>query len=165
MKNKRILALALVSVLTVSALAPGALAATSEQGSGEETTVRETAKGGRHGRHGERSGVAEPENAIGKDAAKEKALTNAGVTAEQAGKVMARVSQTDDGTVIYKVRFTCDGQCWHYQIDAVTGAILDKSVEAATEHTERQDGQGRQAGHGRHGNRSDAAAETATNAT
>ena len=164
MKNKRILALALVSVLTVSALAPGALAATSEQGSGEETTVRETAKGGRHGRHGERSGVAEPENAIGKDAAKEKALTDAGVTAEQAGKVMARVSQTDDGTVIYKVRFTCDGQCWHYQIDAVTGAILDKSVEAATEHTERQDGQGRQTGHGRHGNRSDAAAETATNA-
>ena len=162
MKNKRILALALVSVLTVSALAPGALAATSEQGSGEETTVRETAKGGRHGRHGERSGVAEPENAIGKDAAKEKALTDAGVTAEQAGKVMARVSQTDDGTVIYKVRFTCDGQCWHYQIDAVTGTILDKSVEAVTERAERQDGQGKQGGHGKRGDCTGTADEAAS---
>ena len=137
MKNKRIMALALVSTLTVSALIPSALAATS-QDSGEETTVQETARGGRYGKHGEKSSVAEPENAIGKDAAKEKALTDAGVTAEQAGKVKARVSQTDDGTVIYKVRFNYDGQRYSYQIDAITGAILDKSSEAATESTGRQ---------------------------
>ena len=138
MKNKRIMALALVSALTVSALVPSALAATANQGSNEETTVQETAKGGRHGKHGEKSSAAEPENAIGKDAAKEKALTDAGVTAEQAGKVKARVSQTDDGTVIYKVRFSFDGQSYSYQINAITGAVLDKSSEAATERTGRQ---------------------------
>ena len=164
MKNKRMMALALVSVLSVSALVPGALAATSDQDDGETTTVQDTVKGGHHGKHGEKSSVAEPENAIGKDAAKEKALADAGVTVEQAGKVRSRVSQTDDGTVIYKVRFTCDGQCWHYQIDAVTGAILDKSVEAVAEHTNRQDGQGKRGRHGGHGERPDAAAETESTA-
>lgn len=155
MKNKRILALALVSALSVSALVPGVLAAAPDRDGGEATTVQEAVKGGRHGKRGEKSSVAEPENAIGKDAAKEAALADAGLTSEQAGKIKARVSQTDDGTVIYKVRFTYDGQCRHYQIDAATGAILDKSTEAAAEHTDRQ------GGHGRHGNRANAAAETA----
>jgi uncharacterized membrane protein YkoI len=158
------MALALVSVLSVSALIPSVLAAAPNQDDGKATTVQDTVKGGSHGKRGERSSVAEPENAIGKDAAKEKALTDAGVTAEQEGKVRSRVSQTDDGTVIYKVRFTCDGQCWHYQIDAVTGTILDKSVEAAAEHTDRQDEQGKRGRHGGHGECPDAAAETESNA-
>ena len=158
MKNKHIMALALVSALTVSALVPSALAATANQDSGEETTVQETAKGGRHGKHSERSIVAEPENAIGKDTAKEKALTDAGVTVEQAGKVKACVSQTDDGTVIYKVHFTYDGQRYSYQINAITAEILDKSSEAAAERADRQDNRGR------HGNRPEAEDEAASTA-
>lgn len=41
MKNKRIMALALVSVLSVSALVPSALAATSDESSSGETAVQE----------------------------------------------------------------------------------------------------------------------------
>ena len=155
MKNKRMMALALASVLTVSALGSSALAAAFGQGSSEETIVQETVKNRRHGRRGEKSSVVEPENAIGKDAAKEKALSDAGITAEQAGKVMARIARDDDGAVIYKVRFTYNGQCRHYQINAVTGVILDTSTEAAAEYADRKDGQGR------HNYRQDTASATA----
>lgn len=147
MKSKRITALALISILTISALVPSALAANSDQGSSDTATVQEKEKSGRHARHGERSAVTEPDDAIGKDAAKEKALADAGFTAEQAGRVKARVARSDDGTVLYKVSFTCDGQRYSYQINAVTGAILDKSSEAAAERADRPGGRGR------HGNR------------
>ena len=120
-------------VLSLSALAPAALAATDTETAGSEMTVEETQKERRRGRHGKGDKVAEPENAIGKDAAKSKALADAGVTAEQAGEVKSRVSQLDDGTVVYKVRFTYDGQRYFYQINALTGEVTDKSAEAVTE--------------------------------
>jgi len=145
MKNKGILALALAGVLTASALAPSVLAAAPAQESDSGTTVEETQKTRRHGKHGSEK-VAEPENAIGKDAAKAKALADAGVTEEQAGKVKARVSQLDDGTVVYKVHFSYDGQRYFYQIDAVTGAVTDMSVEAVTE-----DDAAEHRGHGKRG--------------
>ena len=154
MKNKSILALALVSVLSVSALLPAAFAATGD--SAAEATVEETQKRTRHGRRGGEK-VAEPEGAVGKDAAKSAALADAGVTAEQAGKVKSRVSQLDDGTVIYKVRFTCDGQRYSYQIDAATGAVLDKTVEEAT----AEDAAVSAHGHGRRGGK-DKTAKAAT---
>lgn len=164
MKHKRIVTLALTSILSLSVLVPSVLAATPDTENGEDVALQETVRNGRHGRSVERSGVAEPANAIGKDAAKEKALADAGVTAEQAGKIRAHVSQTDGGAVIYKVRFTCDGQRWSYQIDAITGAILDKSTEAGTEHTHMRDGQVEQDVRGRHGIHADKAAETASDA-
>ena len=133
MKNRKVLALALTGVLSLSALAPAALAATDTETAGSETVIEETQKERRRGGRGEGERVAEPENAIGKDAAKSKALADAGVTAEQAGKVKSHVSQTEDGTVIYKVRFTCDGQRYSYQINALTGEVTDKSAEAVTE--------------------------------
>ena len=133
MKNRKVLALTLVGVLSLSALAPAALAATDTETAGSETVIEETQKEHRRGRHGKGDKVAEPENAIGKDAAKSKALADAGVTAEQAGKVKSHVSQLDDGTVVYKVRFTCDGQRYSYQINALTGEVTDKSAEAVTE--------------------------------
>lgn len=37
--------------------------------------------------------------------------------------------------MIYKVHFTCDGQRYSYQIDALTGAVVDKSVTEVTEDT------------------------------
>ena len=73
--------------------------------------------------------TAEPENAIGKDAAKEKALTDAGLSTDQIKRIKARVSSTEDGTVIYKVGFVFEGQKYSYQIDALTGAIISKSSE------------------------------------
>ena len=132
MKKKGLTALLLISALTLSALIPSAFAAKSAPGGDTETVARETQKEQRNGKRGGEK-VAEPENAIGKDAAKAKALADAGVTAEQAGKVKTRVSQLDDGTVIYKVGFTCDGTRYSYQINAVTGAVIDKSAGDATE--------------------------------
>ena len=135
MKRKGMVAFALVSVMSVSALVPSVLAATDSV-SGTESTVQESTMRQHRGKHGSGEAVAEPENAIGKDAAKEKALTDANVTAEQAGKVKARVTQLDDGTIVYKVKFTYDGQTYSYQIDAASGKVIDKSSEAASEEAE-----------------------------
>ena len=137
MKSRRIAALLLVSVLSVSVLVPQAFAATDDSKTNEETTTEETVE---KSHHGKKESVAEPEGAIGKDAAKEKALADAGVTAEDAGKVRSHVSQTEDDTVIYKVRFTYDGQRYSYQINATTGEILDKNTKDASEITEEHSG-------------------------
>lgn len=76
--------------------------------------------------------VAEPENAIGKANAKEKALADAGLSFEQVGKVRSRVSTHDDGTIIYKVRFTYNNQKYSYRINALTGEIVDKTTKEVT---------------------------------
>ena len=76
------------------------------------------------------SKTAEPEGGIGKEAAKEAALTDAGVEAE--GHVRGRYTEKD-GTGIYKVTFKAGGQRYKYRIDAMTGEILDKSVTEITE--------------------------------
>ena len=52
-----------------------------------------------------------------------------GLTTDQTGKVRSRVTTLEDGTVIYKVKFTFDGQKHTYQINATTGEIIDKVVE------------------------------------
>ena len=94
-------------------------------------------KHARHGGHGENAKPEEPEapeNAIGKDAAKQIALSDAGLSSEQVEKVKARLSDKD-GTLVYKVGFCYDGQKYSYKIDPVSGDILDKSVGEASEHT------------------------------
>ena len=73
---------------------------------------------------------AEPEGVIGKDAAKEAALSDAGVEAE--GHVRGRYTE-QDGEGIYKVTFKSGGQRYKYRIDAMTGEILEKSVTEITE--------------------------------
>ena len=138
MKRKVIMALLLASVLSVSAMTTKVLAASAAKSSTEMT--QEDQKKEKRAKHGEEA--AEPENAIGRDAAKEKALSDAGVTEEQAGRVMARVSTLDDGTLIYKVRFICNETYYSYQINAVSGAIADKSSGAVTEDMKKE-GRGR----------------------
>ena len=82
-------------------------------------------------KHGKKAAkTAEPEGAIGKDAAKEAALADAGVEAE--GHIRGRYTEKD-GTGIYKVTFKAGGQRYKYRIDAMTGEILDKSVTEITE--------------------------------
>ncbi len=74
--------------------------------------------------------AAEPENAIGRDAAKEAALGDAGLSSDQVEKLRARVSDKD-GTTVYKVSFRCEGQKHSYKIDPLTGGVLDKTVSEA----------------------------------
>lgn len=111
-------------------------------GSSEDGTVRErkakkssdsasetgTAKK-KPGKRGSKT-AAEPEGVIGKDAAKEAALADAGIQAE--GHVRGRYAE-QDGTGIYKVTFKAGGQKYKYRIDAMTGEILEKSVTEITE--------------------------------
>lgn len=73
------------------------------------------------------SSAAELEGVIGKEAAKESALTEAGIAAE--GHILAKYTETD-GSGVYKVRFKADGQRYKITVDALTGAVLDKTVEA-----------------------------------
>ena len=92
MKSKGILAMALVGVLSVSAIAPSALAATSSVVNKEETSAQETVE--RHGKREKHEKVAEPENSIGKDAAKE-------VTAgRECGMSIAGYNDIKEGDVI-----------------------------------------------------------------
>ncbi|MBQ6903384.1 MAG: PepSY domain-containing protein [Lachnospiraceae bacterium] len=82
-------------------------------------------------KHGKKAAkTAEPEGVIGKDAAKEAALADAGAEAE--GHVRGRYTEKD-GTGIYKVTFKAGGQRYKYRIDAMTGEILDKSITEITE--------------------------------
>ena len=95
--------------------------------SADSTSESGTAKR-KPGRKG--SKTAEPEGVIGKDAAKEAALADAGTQAE--GHVRGRYTEKD-GTGIYKITFKAGGQKYKYRIDAMTGEILDKSVTEITE--------------------------------
>ncbi len=133
MKQKRWIALLLAAVLTAGALSVTAFAAKvtePEAGASAETSAEPSARG----KHGHREKVAEPENALGKDAAKERALAEAGVSAEDAGKVKARVTKLEDGTVAYRVSFTAGDQWYCFKIDALSGEILDRSTEDAAAH-------------------------------
>lgn len=182
MKHRGILAFGLAAVLSVSALSLSAFAEAPEVGSDTAVAAEETQtahprrkhvarpengtkaatgeEAGGRGKHGGKQEIAEPENAVGKDAAKEAALAAVGVTAEQAGKLRVHVAQLDDGTVVYQLRFHCDGQRYFVRIDATTGAVLEQRAEEIPE------GQEEVRRHGRHGGRkedetSDAAQESA----
>ena len=133
MKHKRWIALLLAAVLTVGAMSVTAFAAESTEPEAETTTEGSAAKPCR-GKHGHKDKVAEPENAVGKDAAKESALADAGLSEEEVGKVKARVTKLEDGTVVYRVSFSAGEQWYRYKIDALTGEILDKTAEDAAAH-------------------------------
>ena len=143
---KRLVIATMVGLMTVtSAVLPafaeeqtGAASETADQsatqaaeaGSASETADQSAIQEAEAGsKRAPKQEVAEPEGAIGKDAAKEKALADAGLTTDQTGKVRSRVTTLEYGTVIYKVKFTFDGQKHTYQINATTGEIIDKVVE------------------------------------
>ena len=176
MKNKKKLALALITVMSLSALSLSVFADSVTIGGIPKPTVQETQndqqceseekttngatdnkdtdsetgdkikKPRGHGKHIDEQ-IAEPENAIGEDAAESKALNDAGVTEDQAGRVMSHLSQLDDGTIVYRVDFIYSDQHYFYQINATSGEIVEKNNNAVTE--DRKAGTGK--GHGRHG--------------
>ena len=188
MKNRVLIALSLASVLSVAAPAVSAFAAdaaveSSAEAPAEETKPEASKEKGRTKRgekpegtegetdgttkkgrgcrkHGKKEEVAEPENAVGKDAAKEKALADAGIAADAAGKVRARLTTLEDGTVVYKVKFTVDSQKYSYKINAVSGEIVDKSTETVTEDATKEGHK-----HGKRGGMKKEAAEASTETT
>ena len=133
MKRKRILALALAVVTSFSVFTATAFAEDTTDGT-QQTQTEDAAQTGRRERPGKKKKVEAPENAIGKDAAKEAALKDAGLTAEQTDKVKSRVSKTEDGTIVYKVRFSADDRYFIYEIDAVTGNVISSTEQSAEEH-------------------------------
>ena len=154
MKHKKLLVMALAAVMSVSALTVSAIAKTPTD-STQETTAQASRCQSRHGRHGAKEEIQAPENAIGKDAAKEAALKDANLTEADTEKVRAHLSALEDGTVIYKVHFTAKDKWYSYQIDALTGKVLDKSEEDAQEHAEAK----------QHGKRKTEAADAAGSET
>ena len=67
---------------------------------------------------------AEP---IGIDAAKAVALEDAGVSAESVSFTTAGLDRRGN-TEYYVVDFTADGQTYEYDIDAITGVIIEKNT-------------------------------------
>ena len=132
MKAKRMLALAFAVVMSVSAFTTFAIAATTKDAQQETTQSAEQTES-KH-RRCKKEKVEAPENAIGKDAAKEAALKDAGLTAEHAGKVRSHVSKTEDGTVVYKVHFSANDKWYSYKIDALTGEVIERTEQTAEEH-------------------------------
>ncbi|MCC8099217.1 MAG: PepSY domain-containing protein, partial [Clostridiales bacterium] len=65
---------------------------------------------------------------IGVDKAKTIALSDAGVTASDATFTAAKQDK-DDGVVVYDIEFYTSAKEYEYEINATTGAILDKDVE------------------------------------
>ncbi|MCC8073404.1 MAG: PepSY domain-containing protein [Clostridiales bacterium] len=65
---------------------------------------------------------------IGVDAAKKKALKDAGLSSSQVTFIKAKF-EIDDGIPLYEIEFETTEKEYEYEIQAVTGSILDKSIE------------------------------------
>ena len=131
MKHKLILAASLAAILSVSAFATSVSAATT---SNSQAAVESSTGNTKKCEKGKKEKVAEPENAIGKDKAKAAALKEAGITEDKAEKIKARVTKLEDGTVVYKVGFTSGDKYYSVKVNALTGAVVDKTVQSAEEH-------------------------------
>ena len=148
---KKLIAVILCALVIVVAIIPAALAAGAGEKTGEKTDGTNGGNGTetaskKHGRHGRHEDVELPENAIGSEAAKEAALAEAGLSAEEVERLRACPGELD-GTVVYKVHFYYNGQKYSYRIDAVSGEILVNNV------TDAEESSCGHFGHGRHGRR------------
>lgn len=75
---------------------------------------------------------------IGRDAALEAALNDAGVN--EADTTRLKVSEDrDDGRKIYEVRFDVDGKEYDYEIQASDGAILSADIESIAGYASGQE--------------------------
>ena len=77
---------------------------------------------------GSQTAQADP---IGIDAAKAAALEDAGVPADAVTYTTAGLDRKN-GTEYYAVVFTANGQTYEYDIDAVTGVVIEKKVPGGT---------------------------------
>ena len=131
MKHKFIIAASLAALMSVSAFATTAYAATNN----EQTAVTESSSDtAQKSKRGKKEKISEPENAIGKDKAKAAALKDAGIAEDKVEKIRSRVTKLEDGTVVYKVGITYGDKYYSYKINALTGAVADKSKQSVEEH-------------------------------
>ena len=72
--------------------------------------------------------VDQPAELIGIDAAKERALEDAGLSAHDVTYTKEKL-ESDDGVSAYDIEFYTDSTKYDYEINAVNGTKLDKSVE------------------------------------
>ena len=128
---KRIIIIALAVITAVSVAIP-VFAATADNSTPQtsDTAEKPSKNCGQH----KKEKVAEPENAVGQEAAEAAALKDAGIAADTVEKIRTRVSQLDDGTVVYKVGFTAGDKYYSYKINALTGAVAQRSEMSAEEH-------------------------------
>ena len=77
---------------------------------------------------------------IGKDAALEAALQDAGVTKEEATRLKTSKDR-DDGRMIYEIQFDENGTEYDYEIAAEDGTILTADTESVASNTAAQNGQ------------------------
>lgn len=80
---------------------------------------------------------------IGKDAALEAALQDAGVTEEEAARLKTS-KDSDDGRTVYEIQFDANGTEYDYEIAAEDGTILNVDTESIASNTtaQNQDAQG-----------------------
>ena len=77
---------------------------------------------------------------IGEDAALNRALTDAGLTA-QGVTVMETGLDADDLLRVYEISFCTAGAEYEYEIDAITGAVCGVSIEYFAENETQRPGQ------------------------
>ena len=84
---------------------------------------------------------------IGKDAALEAALQDAGVTEEEATRLKTS-KDSDDGRAVYEIQFDANGTEYDYEIAAEDGTILNVDTESIASNTtaQNQDTQGNESG-------------------
>lgn len=84
---------------------------------------------------------------IGKDAALEAALQDAGVTEEEAARLKTS-KDSDDGRAVYEIQFDANGTEYDYEIAAEDGTILNVDTESIASNTtaQNQDTQGNESG-------------------
>ena len=79
---------------------------------------------------------------IGVDRAKRIALSRAGLSAGDVSFTKAKLEK-DDGVRVYEIEFRAGGTEYEFEIDAVTGRVLESSVETKTSekpaHDDRRD--------------------------
>ena len=148
MSHNKWIALLLIAALAITAMSIAAFAETTAdsqpevtaEDNGDSQTEASTEDNSSRSAHGGRSNntrkgkATEPADAVGKQAAREAALNDAGISADEAVKVKTRISRLEDGNVVYKISFTSGDWWYSYTIDAATGEILDKTAQNAAEH-------------------------------
>lgn len=66
---------------------------------------------------------------IGRDAALEKAITEAGV--EETDATRLKISEdTENGKKVYEIQFDVDGKAYEYEVQASDGVIVSSSIES-----------------------------------
>lgn len=87
---------------------------------------------------------------IGRDAALEAALNDAGVSESDATRL--KVSEDrDDGRKVYEIQFDADGKEYEYEIQASDGAIVSSDIEMIENYAELQNDSAQNSGTGQGG--------------